>query len=172
MHPEAYEGFRRMLERSGLAEGEDTPPYDHLRVLDFGGQNVNGTVHDHLPGAQVTTLDIQGADIVADATCWEPGPGQEWDVVIATEFFEHVAAWRRVVMTMRKCLRPGGVLLATCASTDRGPHGMWGEGVVPYCQHYANVPPEDLDEWLGRLFLDHEVEYAYPPGDAYMWARA
>lgn len=166
MHPEAYEGFGWMVKESGL------DPLASLTILDIGGQDVNGTVHDYFKqgdGVSVTTLDLENADIIADARTWVPD--DQYDVVIATEVFEHVQDWRAVLQTMHRALHPGGVLLATCASTDRPAHGATGAPLPVEGEWYRNVAPSDLATALDRLFKESNVHYRYPPGDAYMWAR-
>jgi len=166
VHPEAYEGFGRALAESGL---DTRRPW---RVLDVGGQDVNGTVHDLFPPlARVWTLDLENADIIADARTWVPT--MLFDVVIATEVFEHVEEWRAVVATMRAALDPEGpeLLVATCASTNRPRHGATGAPLPARGEHYANVEPADLEHCLGQWFSTYGVAYRYPPGDAYMWAR-
>jgi hypothetical protein len=167
MHPEAHAGFQRMLKKVNVPR-----LYAGLRVLDVGGQYVNGSVHDLLPGARITTLDLENADIVADARHWRPD--RLFDLVMATEVFEHVREWRQVVHTMRAALDPDGpgVLIATCASTDRPRHGATGAPLPARGEYYANVEPRNLEHCLHQYFREYGVEYQYPPGDAYMWARA
>lgn len=164
MHPEAYEGFGRMITAARV------DPTQQLAILDIGGQNVNGSVHDHFthPETTVTTLDLENADIIADATTWVPDKG--YDLVIATELFEHVKDWTAVISTMWAALRPGGSLIATCASTNRPAHGATGAPQPAPGEWYANVDPGFLRVALSALFVIHHVEYRYPPGDAYMWA--
>jgi cyclopropane fatty-acyl-phospholipid synthase-like methyltransferase len=165
MHPEAYEGFGEMLyaaevDRAAL-----------LTVLDLGGQNVNGTVHEWFthPDTEIVTLDLENADIVADATDWTPD--REYDVVISTEVFEHVEHWPRIAATAFQALGTGGVFVATCASTNRPPHGATGDPAPVAGEWYSNVEPAQLQFVLEQLFAHAEVVYKYPPGDAYMWAR-
>lgn len=164
MHTEAHVGFGWAL---GMTRIDPTRPW---RVLDVGGQNVNGTAHDYFPNAEVTTLDLERADIIADATTWQPD--RLFDVVMATELLEHVEDWPAVVATMRSALDPDGpgILLVTCASTDRRPHGATGARWVAEGEHYANVDPVDLADILGRSFRVCGVRYQFPPGDAYAWA--
>ena len=164
MHPEAHAGFGWALASTRI------DPRAPWRVLDIGGQDVNGTAHDHLPAATVTTLDLERADIIADATTWQPD--RLFDVVIATEVFEHVPDWPAVVATMHAALDPDGpgVLVTTCASTDRRPHGATGARWPAEGEHYANVDPVDLADILGRSFRVCGVRYQFPPGDAYAWA--
>lgn len=165
MHPEAYEGFGRMLLLSGV--DADAP----LGVLDIGGQNVNGSVHQWFSNALITTLDLENADIIADATTWVPD--RQWDVVICTEVFEHVPQWPRILKTARAALSPGGVFIFTCASTHRAPHGATGAPLPAPGEWYANVPPGTIEVALDTAgFRVKHVEYQYPPGDAYGYGIA
>lgn len=165
MHEEAREGFAWALAAAGL---DPEAPYS---VLDFGGQNVNGSVHDLLPAAAFTTLDLEGADITADARTWRSE--ERWDLAIATELFEHVEDWQAILTTMALHLdRTGpGVLIATCASTGRRPHGATGALDPAPGEWYRNVSPTELEVELARLFIERRVRYSDVWGDAYMWAR-
>lgn len=165
MHAEAWDGFDAMLCASGIDPGR---PWS---VLDVGGQNVNGTVHALLPNAAFTTLDLEGADITADARTWRSE--DRWDLVIATEVFEHVEHWAAVLVTMAVHLDPTGpgLLIATCASAGRRPHGATGALDPAPGEWYRNVPVDELETALGELFQVHEVRFSDVWGDAYMWAR-
>lgn len=145
--------------------------------LDVGGADVNGSVRDQLPYTNWTGLDIEpapGVQIVADAAAWRPEKGVDppFDLVIATELFEHAERWREIIQTMALALHPGGpeLLIATCASTGRPPHGARGEWGVPAGQYYGNVGPDDLRTELEKYFLTVHVEYNPVPGDAYCCA--
>lgn len=170
MHIEAYEGFARMLAQTGLnTDGDGTG-------LDFGGADVNGSVRAQLPNIKWRGLDIEpapGVEIVANAAIWRPELVERVDIVIATELFEHTNEWREIIHTMALSLDPFGAqtLIATCASTGRGPHGARGEWGVPDGQFYGNVYPNDLRAELEKYFSEVYVEYNPNPGDAYMWAR-
>jgi len=165
MHIEAFDGFDAMLCASGI---DPTRPWS---VLDVGGQDVNGTVHTLLPNAVFTTLDLEGADITGDARSWRSG--DRWDLVIATEVFEHIEDWRAVLATMAYHLDPTGpeLLIATCASTGRRPHGATGALDPAPGEWYRNVSPAELGAALTELFTVHHVRFSDVWGDAYMWAR-
>jgi len=170
MHPEAYEGFARMLVLSGL------DPQVPWAGLDVGGADVNGSVRGQLHNTTWDGLDIEpapGVEIVADAATWRPHEDTRWDVVIATELFEHAERWREIIATMVSCLNRNGpqVLIATCASDGRPPHGSRGEWGVPEGQFYGNVTPSDLREELEKHFKIVHVEYNPNPGDAYAYAK-
>lgn len=181
MHHEAYEGFKRMLAASGWYD--DTNPIHgvdpgKILGLDVGGADVNGSVRDQLPEVQWIGLDIApapGVQIVADAATWRLPVNNDsaFDIVIATELFEHTASWPEIIQTMALALRKDGpqILVATCASTGRAPHGARGEYGVPAGEYYGNVDPEPLREELYKYFEYVVVEYNPNPGDAYCFAK-
>lgn len=171
MHQEAFDGFGRMLAMTGL---DVNHPW---QIMDVGGADVNGSVRGYFPLAAFTGLDIEaapGVQIVADAADYrleKHSPG--YDVVISTELFEHAQRWREIIESMAKMLDEEGpqLLIATCASDGRPPHGARGEWGVPAGQFYGNVSPGDLEFELGLWFKEVYVEYQASPGDAYCWAR-
>lgn len=163
MHPQAFEWASRFA--------TDEP----VRVLDLGGRNINGTVKDLFPGAEFTALDIlpgNGVDIVADAGSWEPTA--EWDVVCATELFEHAQNWRDIVGTAYKALASGGLFFATMAGPGRPKHsGVDGVvGRLHEGEWYDNVQPLDLELCLKATgFEDVVVDYRFDPCDTRCSAR-
>lgn len=177
MHPEAHAGFGWALEQAELATYHTATGMlreDGLRVLDVGGQDINGTVYDYLPSATIDVLDLHdgpGVTIVADAAVWDPS--QLYDVVMSTEGFEHMPDWPAVLRMMTRALDPQGpgVLLLTAASTDRRPHGQHGAMDPAPGEHYANVDPAVLHDELAAVgFGMRDTRYLYPPGDVYAWA--
>jgi len=164
MHTEAYNGFGDMLALSGV------DPEGSWKILDIGGQNVNGSVHEYFSNATITTLDLENADIIADGCTWRSD--DRFDLVIATEVFEHVEEWPAIIETMYFHLVDGGTLISTCASTGRRPHGATGALDPAPGEWYGNVAPQDLQNVLNHWFVEAEVHYhPVPWGDAYMWAR-
>lgn len=167
MHLEAYNGFAERLAASGL----DTQ-HEWLG-LDVGGADVNGSVRDQLPNTVWHGLDIgeaPGVDFVDNAATWA---GERfYDLVIATELFEHTSEWREIIANMAAHLDPDGpqVFISTCASTGRHPHGARGEWGVPPGQFYANVNPSELQEELEKHFQHVVVVFNPNPGDAYALA--
>ncbi len=176
MHPTALDGFRRMLDPIVPV----TLAPQHLRVLDVGGADVNGTVHATLREAGlaarltwcIDVLDIaegEGVTIVGDATkpsTWaDLIPLGEYDLVISTETFEHVQYWHEIVHGVRGALKTGGWFVGTCASLGRRPHGARGEHVPPFGEYYGNVTPDALVSVLGGVFFDGRlsVEYSREP---------
>ena len=175
MHPTALDGFRRMLDPIVPV----TLAPQHLRVLDVGGADVNGTVHATLREAfdadawsmSIDVLDIaegEGVTIVGDATkdeTWSRIERDAYDLVISTETFEHVQYWHEIVHGVRGALETGGWFVGTCASLGRRPHGARGEHVPPFGEYYGNVTPDALVSVLGGVFFDGRlsVEYSREP---------
>lgn len=160
-----------MLEQTGI---DRTEP---LKILDVGGANVNGSVRDYFPRAKFHGVDIApapGVDFVFDAATsplWRDL--DNYDIVIATELFEHAEKWPAIIANMSSVLSIDGhqLLIATCASDGRMPHGARGEYGVPEGEYYGNVSPADLERELRAWFELVHVEYNPHPGDAYMWAQ-
>jgi SAM-dependent methyltransferase len=166
MHHEAYEAVRRMAREKW--EVVNTPSLG----LDLGGGDYNGTARELFPGVIWTGLDQvpgPGVDIVADIYDWEPN--QYYDLVLCTEVLEHAYGWPRIIAKAHRALVDGGLLILTCASDHRMPHGATGAPAPAPGEHYANVSPAELESVVGALFDRSRVSYAYPPGDAYCWAQ-
>lgn len=168
VHPEAYAGFRDMLKIATDIHKFD--PNGEWVGLDVGGRNVNGSVRAELPNTKWHGLDIRpgpDVDFVGDASAWVSE--YKYDVVIATELFEHAERWREIIQTMYESLDPNGpgIFISTCASTGRPPHGASGEWGVPIGEWYGNVAPGDLQDELQRYFEVVHVRYQQNPGDAY-----
>jgi SAM-dependent methyltransferase len=186
MHPTALAGFRRMLAPIAPLG----PPGSILRVLDVGGADVNGTVHDALRDslgselggrtASIDVLDIapgEGVTIVGDATdygTWDRIDRDAYDLVISTETFEHVERWHDIVLGVLGALKQGGWFVGTCASLGRRPHGARGEHNPPEGEYYRNVSPSDLVMALslrfdGPLVVEYNREPLMPTTHDVYW---
>jgi SAM-dependent methyltransferase len=168
MHPQAYDYVR-----------DHARPSPGLRVLDIGGQDMNGSVRplfarwdavaDHDPvveRAAYLSLDIAagtGVDIVADAATWRLPPDMvPFDVVVCCEVFEHTSAWRDIANTAYLALRPGGRFIATMAGPGRPEHsGRRASLEMDDDEWYENIDPARLEEALVEIgFADVAVDVA------------
>lgn len=149
-----------------------TPPYT---VLEVGSLDVNGTIRHLFPGAtEYIGLDIQegpGVDIVADAAIWEPDPEHLYDVVVTAEVLEHAPHWDAILDTCYASLKPGGVLIMTCATTGRSPHDCYGSPTIPDGQYYRNVPLAEVAEWAEDKFSELELRHTCG-SDLQLWGVA
>ncbi len=166
MHPQAALWIADIVTSHGLTGAPS--------VLDLGGRDVNGTIHN-LFHAKPRTLDIlpsEGVDIVADAATWEPDA--LYDVVLCTEVFEHTPDWPQIIDTARFALRPMGTLIATCARDARPPHSAIDGGGLREGEYYANLSADVLAftmskyDWQGLAIV--EADGAFGGDDLYCWA--
>jgi SAM-dependent methyltransferase len=143
-----------------------------MEVLELGGRDVNGTVRHLFPLAdRYISVDItpgRGVDIVADAAdVLVPG---SFDVVVTTELLEHTSRGPEIIANARQHLAPGGVFVATMAGPGRAPHSASGQVRVPHGEHYANVEPGELADWLEQAgFDDYSIDQL--DEDVRCWAR-
>lgn len=141
-------------------------------VLDLGGRYINGTTRDLFPnGHRYIVVDIEpdpSVDIVADAG--DLNLGEEFDVVLSTELLEHTPRGADIVASAYRHLRPGGTFVATMAGPGRPPHGAAGSPWPLEGEHYKNVWPDTLAEWLTDAgFAEHKIDTLGT--DVRCWAR-
>lgn len=95
-------------------------------VLDIGSLDINGNNH-YLFDAESLYLGVDVAagrnvDIVSPAH--QLGlPDATFDTIVSTECLEHDRHWAQTLHNAIRMLRPGGLLLITCATTGRPEHG-------------------------------------------------
>lgn len=139
------------------------------RVIEIGGRDINGGVRDCFTCDEYTSLDLEpgpGVDVVADATDWKPYASA--DLVICCEVLEHAPDPLAIVIAAVDWLRPDGRIVITTAGPGRKAHSGHDGGFVRPDEHYANIDPDDLREWLITQNLDQvRVEYAPRPADVY-----
>lgn len=126
-------------------------------VLDIGALDINGNnqvLFD--PDTLYLGLDIaEGRNV--DIIC--PGhelglPAATFDMVISTECLEHDRHWVATLNNAIRLLRPGGMLLMTCATTGRPEHGtrrttpgdapLLAEVDDEWADYYRNLDEQDV----------------------------
>lgn len=138
-------------------------------IVDLGGRNQNGTVRALLPrDTHYTAVDIEsgpGVDVVSDAADYEHP--EKVECVICTEVLEHTPRAKEVVENAMRLLRPGGLLILTCAGPGREPHDNDGHPPGPGV-YYRNVEPGEVRDWIGPLVVG-AVQHDPERGDIYAW---
>jgi SAM-dependent methyltransferase len=159
VHPEA----RQFVETALRGRG----PW--RRVVEVGGRNINGGVRDLIVAGEYLSVDLEpgpAVDVVAD--CREWSPPEPADLVLCLEVLEHADDPAGVVGAAVGYLRPGGLLVLTCAGPGRGPHSGVDGGTVRDDEHYANIEPPDLGQWLHDAGVrDSVITYHGGPRDVY-----
>ncbi len=95
------------------------------RVLEVGSLCINGSVRDLFDDSEYTGIDLvpgPGVDQVIHVMGLME-PTNAFDVVVSTEALEHDRLWRDSLLRMFGLLKPGGLLLITCATDGRPEHG-------------------------------------------------
>ena len=95
------------------------------KVLEVGSWIVNGTVRYFFQSCDYLGVDVSagpGVDLIAGGEQLD-FPSGSFDVAISCECFEHNPFWRETFLNMSRMLRPGGLLVMSCAGLGRGEHG-------------------------------------------------
>lgn len=97
-----------------------------VMVLDIGSLDINGN-NQYLFDIESLYLGVDVAqgrnvDVVSAAHLLDL-PDATFDIIISTECLEHDRHWTQTLNNAVRMLRPGGLLLITCATTGRPEHG-------------------------------------------------
>jgi predicted SAM-dependent methyltransferase len=137
-----------------------------LSVVDLGSFDVNGSTRDLFSQCDsYVGVDVRlgpGVDVVCDAAEYEPL--RPVDVVVSTSTLEHAPNAFDVVVNAIRILKPGGVFLGTCATDPWPVHGCDG-GELRAGEHYENISPERMDDWLNALVEQPSWVIASGDGD-------
>lgn len=153
-----------------------------VNVIDVGSLNINGHNRDLFEDSTYTGVDIapgSNVDVVSKAHEMRLPKA---DIVISTEMLEHDKYWEASLRNMVAHLKPGGMLLLTCAGPGRPEHGTrrCDKGCSPltcsdsdesWQDYYRNLDVKDLwsvleeFEWRSAIFdYDTEVHDTYFTG--------
>ena len=150
--------------------------FKNVSVLDVGSLDINGNNRYLFDG----DCEFIGVDIVdgpnVDVVCrgHEYKREKPFDVAVSTECFEHDEYWKESFQNMFNLLKPGGVLLFTCGTTNRGPHGTHEcrpEDSPLTNDYYGNRVAEDYIEAfkLDEMFSEYQFDYDWHVSDLYFY---
>lgn len=171
-HPQQQAFVQRVKDRFPAFFKETT-------VVEFGSLNLNGTVRTFFEDCNYTGVDIcEGKDVDVVSHCDNYHPEEVPDVVISCEMLEHDEFWSDSVRHMAEILKPGGLLILTCATTGRKEHGT--ENFSPADSpatngYYLNLDMADLSSALYGTFIGNGFDRCYmevnrESQDLYVWA--
>lgn len=144
-------------------------------VLDMGSLDINGN-NQVLFDADRLHLGIdiapgRNVDIVRPAH--ERGlPDATFDTLVSTECLEHDRHWVKSLQNAIRMLRPGGLLLVTCATTGRPEHGMRRTTPYDWANYYRNLDENDIRAEIDvtGLFQFAEFSIGEETHDLYFYA--
>lgn len=151
------------------------------KVLEVGSLNINGSVR----GFFFNPREYIGCDVGegpgVDVVC----PGEDlayednrFDTVISTEMMEHNPNWIDTFGNMYRMLKPGGLMLMTCAGPGRPEHGTTRTdiGSSPLTvgigwDYYRNLSESDFREHfdIEKEYSKYFFEYNSIAKDQYFW---
>ena len=144
------------------------------RVVDFGSLDINGNNRYLFEISDYLGVDIgpgPNVDIVCRAK--DVVPPFQPTVVISTEMLEHDEEWEDSLRRMVEIVKPGGLIVFTCATTGRPEHGTRksSPGDAPFVgDYYRNLTEEDIRQvWdVENIFKEFSFEVG-PPADLRFW---
>ena len=151
-------------------------------VLDVGSFDVNGNNQVLFENCGYIGVDLApGRNVDICSAGHELGlPDATFDTVISTECAEHDRHFRETLRNMARMLKPGGLLVFTCATTGRPEHGtrrttpgdappLMSEG--EWADYYNNVTEVDFRSALDveEIFSSFEFSINDETKDLYFW---
>ena len=113
------------LEFIGIAKSLFPESFVRQSVLEIGSLDINGTVRGFFEECNYTGLDIApgaGVDVVCEGQQFDDA-SDSFDTVISCEVMEHNPYWKETLQNMTRLLKPGGLLIMSCATKGRKEHG-------------------------------------------------
>ena len=145
--------------------------FRHVNVLDIGSLDINGNnrwLFDQTKYVGVDLVAGKNVDIVCPAHELDFEP-ESFDTIISTECLEHDQHWNNTIAHALELLKPGGLLVLTCATTGRPEHGTSKNSpadspATP--EYYRNLTESDFKEALDlEKFEEFEFELYDGPHD-------
>lgn len=124
-------------------------------VLDIGSLDINGNNRELFEYPIYLGLDVapgRNVDLICKASDLQL-PKETFDVIISTECFEHDKYYEDSLKNACRMLKPGGLLLFTCATIGRPEHGTVRttphdapliQGITQWEDYYKNLTEGDI----------------------------
>jgi SAM-dependent methyltransferase len=150
-------------------------------VLDMGSLDINGSNRYLFEGCTYLGIDLargKNVDVVAMAHEFRGGP---FDTIISTEMLEHDMHYPDTLRNACDLLKPGGLLLFTCATGTRPKHGTEKSSPVdsPFTSamdsawkdYYQNLSEADIRKVLPVDFFFAKYAFSVQVGhqDLQFW---
>jgi GT2 family glycosyltransferase/SAM-dependent methyltransferase len=135
-------------------------------VLDIGSLDINGNNQYLFENCHYIGIDVapgKNVDIVCKGHELNL-PDATFDVIITTECLEHDQYWDKTLRNAVRLLKPGGLLIVTCATTGRPEHGTRRtspqdapllQNQDDWADYYRNLEESDL-----RQVIDFESTFS------------
>jgi SAM-dependent methyltransferase len=150
--------------------------FANSKVLEVGSLDINGSVRQFFTGCDYIGIDLgqgRGVDIVCQGQDYD-APDNTFDTVISCECFEHNPDWVATFANMHRMVKPGGLIVMSCATTGRAEHGTrrTSPSDAPFCaDYYKNLTEQDFVENfdLDSMFSIYEFGVGEETKDLYFY---
>lgn len=146
-----------------------------VTVLDIGSLDINGNMKYFFdPPFYYIGLDLsegKNVDVVCPAHLYKSG--FQFDVVMSSECLEHDMYYVRTLQNMLSLVRPGGLMMFTCASTGRNEHGTLKcqPDTAPFlskmndkwANYYKNLTEDDIRNSININLEFSKFYFEYEP---------
>lgn len=149
MHPTAMSNCQSFFTTYSASLAQ----HQHVKVVEIGSQNVNGTLRDTCPTnfeyIGVDFAQAKGVDIVLDDPYKLPFENESVDVILSSSCFEHSEMFWLVFLEILRVLKPNGLFYLNAPSTGgfhRYPVDCWrfypdsGAALVKWAQRHGSKP--------------------------------
>lgn len=145
------------------------------KILDCGSLDINGNNRYLFASKDYVGVDLgpgRNVDVVSRIHEY-PAPESSFDIVISTECLEHDEFYAESLRNMLRVLKPGGILVLTCATIGRREHGTarTSKKDSPFTlDYYKNLEPDDIRRAISMdAFESHEFGINARSHDLYFW---
>lgn len=147
-------------------------------VLEIGSLDINGSVRPFFTDCRYLGLDVgagPGVDLVCGGQDYD-APDASFDVVCSFEAMEHNPHWQATFANMVRLLKPGGLLLMSCATRGRPEHGTTRTSPADSpltigigWDYYRNLTVQDFERHfdLSQSFSRHFATHYYQGCDLF-----
>jgi SAM-dependent methyltransferase len=151
--------------------------FNQSQVIEIGSLDINGSIREHFEHTiQYIGCDLgpgKGVDVVCLGHELDY-PNGSFDLAISCECFEHDKHWALTFQKMIDLVRPGGLVVFTCASEGREEHGTHAAKPhdAPFTNnYYKNLVEQDFQTKfdIPALFREYEFLVNSESHDLYFW---
>lgn len=127
--------------------------FSNKKVLDCGSLDINGNNRYLFENCEYFGIDIgEGNNVDIISLIHEFNEDDEsYDTIISTECFEHDMYYKESIKNIIRLLKPGGMFIFTCATTDRPEHGTINTSINDsplltgkWSEYYKNLTENDI----------------------------
>lgn len=177
-HPNQQAFFREMKEKFPSF-------FSNVRVLDIGSLDINGNLKQLFNEPNYIGVDVgEGPNVDVVSKGHEYDSDELFDVVVSAECFEHDMYYDKTIKNMIRLLKPGGLMIFSCASTCRPEHGtlrsrpqdapLLNQIDEEWKNYYKNLDESDIREVVNIEETFHKFHFregfnGWRGNDLYFW---